>query len=525
MINFKNIPVNPGCYIYKNDKGKIIYIGKAKNLKKRVSNYFQKQDHDLKTTQLVKNIKEIDYIITDSEVEALVLENTLIKKHRPKYNIDLKDSKRYAYLKITDEKFPRLIIARTKTKKGKLFGPFTSGADRHYVMQSLIKTFQLRTCKRFPKKPCIRYQIKLCEAPCKKIISEEYYNEKLKFIENILKGNTKDIIKILTKRMDKFSNDQSYELALEKRNQILAIKNLEEKQNMDRSKVYNEDIINYIIKKEKVYLMLFNIYKGTLENKEEFSFDYNSEFLEEFIVQYYSSNKIPKEIILPDKTSKTLKLFLEKKIQENQRVYTHSKVNLVIPKIGEKKKLLDLVKKNIELNYFGNTNMLNELQTRLRLQEFPEVIECFDISHLSGTSTVGSMVQFRNGKPDKSNYRRFRIRTVSGIDDFGSIAEVVKRRYVRLQTEHRTMPNLIIVDGGKGQLSSALAELDKLNLKIPIIGLAKQFEEIFVPGSSHSIPISKKEKISMFIQNIRDEAHRFAITYNRLLRKKELIKK
>jgi len=316
--------------------------------------------------------------------------------------------------------------------------------------------------------------------------------------------------------MKKYSEQQLFEKALKTRDQITAIEHLNEKQNMQRQKKYNEDIINYIVRNEKVYLMLFNIYKGTLHQKSEYVFDYNPDFLEEFIVQYYSDNTIPKELIIPKNISEPITSFLENKKK--------SKVVITKPAKGEKKQLLSLVIKNIEMSYFSDVEKIDALKKTLNLQEKPSVIECFDISHLSGTSTVGSMVQFRTGKPDKSNYRRFRLRSVHGIDDVSSIAEVVRRRYHRLIVEDSDFPDLIIIDGGKGQLNFAINELEKLDVRIPIISIAKQFEEIYVPGEIHPLHLEKKDKGLRFIQEIRDEAHRFAIKYNRLLRKKEVIK-
>jgi excinuclease ABC subunit C len=285
---------------------------------------------------------------------------------------------------------------------------------------------------------------------------------------------------------------------------------------VQREKKYNEDIINFQIKDDKVYLMIFNIYRGTLTNKNEFVFNYNQDFLEEFIVQYYSDAPVPKELIVPIKLSDPIAQFLKNK--------KGSMVQLIKPQKGEKKQLLDLVEKNIEIAFFADIDKVKTLKNRLHLHESPDIIECFDISHLSGTSTVGSMVQFRFGKPDKNNYRRFRIRTVLGIDDTAAIAEVVRRRYSRLKKEDSEFPNLIIIDGGKGQINFAYQELINLGLKIPIISIAKQFEEIYFPGISEPLRFSKKDKALQFIQEMRDEAHRFAVKYNRLLRKKELIR-
>jgi excinuclease ABC subunit C len=510
-----NLPNEPGCYLFKDKNNKVIYVGKAKNLKKRIKQYYQKNDFDIKTKSMLNFVKYIDFVATDNEVEALILENTLIKKHQPKYNIRMKDAKSHSFILLTDEKFPRILIARQKIGKGKYYGPFVSAHERDYILQFLKKTFLLRSCKKLPKKACLRYHINLCEAPCIGLIYPEEYMKKIDNVKLVLTGHTDKLIKKLKNDMKLFSDKNNFENALKIKNQITAIENLNERQKMKREKKYNEDIINYEIKDDKVYLILFNIYKGTLNNKTDFVFNYNTDFLDEFIIQYYSENPVPKELIVPIKLSDSIKNFLEEK--------RGKKVKIIKPEKGEKKQLLNLVLKNIEITFFADIDKVKTLKNKLNLQDNPNVIECFDISHLSGTSTAGSMVQFRNGKPDKSNYRRFKIRSVEGIDDTAAIAEVVKRRYSRLQLEDSEFPDLIIIDGGVGQLNFAIKELEKLNLKIPIISIAKQFEEIYIPGRQNPLRISKKDKALQFIQEIRDETHRFAIKYNRLLRKKELI--
>lgn len=517
MINIETISNNPGCYLFKDRSSNIIYVGKAKDLKKRVSSYFSKKDHDPKTRQLLKNTYSVDFILTENEVEALILENTLIKKHKPKYNINLKDSKRYTYILLTSEKFPRLILARYKNQAGKFFGPFTSGSSRKRLMQLLIRLFNIRTCKKFPKKPCLRYHIKLCNAPCIGNVSIKEYNEDISKALKVLSGKTNNLIKELKESMKKSSISKDFEKAIVIRDQISSLEYLNEKQIVERQKRYDEDIINFVVRSSKVYLLLFHINKGVLTNKQEFSFGRSIDFLEEFLIQYYSEYKVPKELILPVKVSDAIHSFLENKKDE--------KVILTVPKIGEKKALLELVKKNIEITFFSEEFRLEKLKERLKLENIPEVIECFDISHLSGEFTVGSMVQYRSGKPDKNNYRRFKIRSYTGSDDTKGISEVVRRRYTRLKSEQAEFPDLIIIDGGKGQLNSALNELEKLGLRIPVISIAKKFEEIYMPGLSFPLRLSGKDKALQLIEEIRDEAHRFAVGYNRLLRKKDIIKK
>ncbi len=512
MIDYSNLPDKPGCYIYKNNKDKVIYVGKAKSLKKRVASYFTKNEHEPKTLAMLKKISSLDYIVTKNEVEALVLESSLIKKHKPKYNINLKDSKRYAYLKLTNEDFPRIIIARQKVENA--LGPFVSAQERDSILKAMKKIFRLRTCKKMPKRPCLRYHIKLCDAPCAGKITKEEYNIRIKKITQILKGNVNHALNDLKEEMEKASHMLYYERALEKRNQLEALEYLKEKQNMERQKKFDEDIINYIISNGQVFLLLFNIYKGTLSNKHEFVFEYKEDFLREFIVQYYSFQKVPKELIISEKIDPKVKDYLSEKRGDSVRI--------TIPEKGEKKQLLELAKENATLNFFGHTKKVNELGNKLKLKEQPNVIEVFDISHISGTSTVASMVQFRHGKPDKSNYRRFRINSVEGVDDFSSISEVIERRYKRLLKEKKDMPDLIVVDGGKGQLGSALSKLDELNLNVPTIALAKRDEEIYFPGSKFPLRLDRKDTALKFLQEMRDEAHRFAVNYSRQLHKNSI---
>ncbi len=515
MIDLESLPHLPGCYLFKDEEGGVLYVGKAKDLKKRVSSYFQKRDHDPKTENLVRAAKGLDFIVTNTEVEALLLENTLIKKHWPHYNIALKDSKRYACIHLTDEKFPRIRLARKKVGGGDYFGPFVSARERDYIYEVVRKTFQLRTCKKLPKRACLRYHMGACSGPCIGKIPVEEYGEKVKKAASVLKGNIRELIESLESEMKELAAKQQFEQAMELRDEIAALEFLQEKQNVERQKKHDEDILNCLVKDDTVYLMLFKVYKGTLEDKQDYVFAYGEDFLEEFLVQYYSENEPPGELIVPEALDESLADFLAH--------VKGKKVKVTVPKQGEKKELLDLAGKNVEIGFFGDRKKLEALQEKLSLSKAPNVIECFDISHLAGTSTVGSMVQFRGGRPDKHNYRRFKIQSVEGIDDFASIAEVVRRRYSRLLEDKHELPDLIIIDGGKGQLSSAFQELRKLRVRVPIISIAKREEEIYVPGLKAPLPIKKDEKASLFVQEIRDEAHRFAITYNRLLRQKALI--
>lgn len=510
-----SLPGVPGCYLFRGKDGELLYVGKAKDLKKRVSSYFQKRDHDGKTRRLVSLIADIDYIVTANEVEALILENSLIKTHQPRFNIDLKDAKQYAFIHLTGDEFPRICIARRMTEKGSYFGPFTSAAERDHVLSVVKRTFRLRSCRKMPKRGCLRASLGTCSAPCKGRIGPEDYGVLVRQASLVLKGNTPEIIRTLKEEMEERSRAHDYERALLLRDQVQALTHLSERQDIARKKDTDEDIINYLMHEGRVYLMLFNIHAGTLINKKEFIFDEGEEFLEEFLVQYYSGYTPPGELILPVEVGPDLQEFLS--------VRRGKKVTVTVPRIGAKHRLLSLVRTNIEIAHFGDRIRLEELMEKLGLDDLPRVIECFDISHLAGTEVVGSMVQFRDGRPDKRNYRRFRIKTIEGIDDPAAIGEVVTRRYRRLKQEGGEFPDLVMVDGGRTQLHAAVSSIKNLELSIPVIALAKREEQIFVAGSAHPLPVAKHEKASLYLQEIRDEAHRFAITYHRLLRKKKAI--
>ncbi len=515
MIDCSRLPPHPGCYLFLDEEGTVIYAGKAKNLKKRVSSYFQRQDLDAKTRNLVAAAAAVDFIVTDTEVEALILENTIIKKHQPKFNIDLKDSKSYAYIHITDEAFPRIHIARRVEGSGRFFGPFVSARERDEILRLLKTTFKLRSCRKLPRRACLRYHIGSCSAPCIRKISREDYRERVQRAESVLKGHIADLIGSLREEMTARAANQEFEQAMELRDQIASLERLTERQRVERQKTYDEDVISYIMSGGTVYLMLFQVHRGTLAEKREFVFDAGEGFLEEFLVQYYSEHEPPKEVILPEPVDESVAAFLSH--------IRGSRVRITVPQRGEKRKLLDLVRKNVEIGYFGDRMKVDELKRRLRLPDLPIVIECFDISHLSGTSMVGSMVQFRWGRPDRRNYRRFRIRTVEGIDDVAGIAEVVRRRYARVLKENMELPDLVIVDGGKGQLAAALRELENLGVRVPVIAIAKREEEIYVPGFSRPLPLDRNEKASLFVQEIRDEAHRFAVAYHHQLRRRSAV--
>ncbi len=514
-LDISSVPHTPGCYLYKDTEGTIIYVGKAKDLKRRVSSYFQKKGHDPKTRRLVSVLDSYEYIVTRTDEEAYLLENTLIKKYHPKFNIDLRDAKTYAYIELTAEPFPRICIARSKKEFGRFFGPFVSGKERDYVLAIVKKTFRLRSCQTMPKRPCLRYHIGYCTAPCVGKVTEEEYAKQCRYAADVLKGNTRALVAELKTEMDRYSASLAFEDALRVRDMIAAVESLSNRQYVARSSEHNEDVVAYRVVDGTVYLMVFHVHKGTLSGREEFIFEYSDGFFDEFLPRYYAEAIIPNEIIMEREADETLAAYLG-------GIASH-KVLITNPMAGAKRKLLDLAGQNIETVHFGNEIKVHELQRALHLASPPQVIECFDISHLSGIDTVASMVQFRHGVADRKNYRRFRIKTVEGIDDFASMHEVVTRRYRRLIDEEKEFPDLILIDGGKGQLSYAKRALDELGVDVPVIALSKRNEEVHVSGVPFLLPFDRKTRANLYLQEIRDEAHRFAITYNRLLRSKRVV--
>lgn len=515
MVDIEKIPSLPGCYQFKDKAGRIIYVGKAKDLKKRVNQYFSKKGLDEKTKALASNIDSVDFIVTNNEIEALILENNLIKKHSPHYNISLKDSKTYSFIKITNENFPRLIVSRDKERSNDAFGPFVIGSDRKNILEFLNKSFKLRTCRKLPKKECLRFHIGICCAPCIGKISKKDYAELAKKARQALMGKNAELVCDLKAELKEYSISHEFEKAIVVREQIKAMEYLNEKQLIQRNKKFDEHFIDYIIDESRVFIILFKVAKGLVSEKQEFEFGYSPDFFSQFLAQYYSENDVPNEIILRKDIDDALRDFLKSK---------NPKSSIIVPKIGDKLKMLDLVKKNIRERFLKSKDSLLELRDCLNLEIVPNVIEGFDISHLSGINTAASMVQFRNGVPDKSNYRRFKIVSTEGeIDDFRAMHEAVLRRYKRLLVEGKDLPDLVLVDGGLGQVNSAKKALKSLNLDIPLIGIAKKFEEIWMPNRGSPIILGKKSDALKLLQRIRDEAHRFAINYNKNLRGKKLL--
>jgi len=493
------LPTSSGCYLFKDDLGKVLYVGKAKNLKKRVKSYFANVEHTGKTQLLVERIKKIDFIITRTEDEAFLLENNLIKLHYPKFNIDLKDSRRYAYLHFSDGDYPVLEVARVRGKKGEYFGPFISGRVRKIVMDTVSRNFKILTNKPSQK--------------MKKIIDKAEYKKRVGMARKILAGDSEKLILELTKEMEENSKVENFEYAITLRNQIEALGTMKEKQVMELARNIDANIINYGIYGGEVYLLLFNVRNGVVEDKQEFVFNYYGDFLEDFLAQLYITQDVPKEIILPISVGKYVSEYLTKKRGD--------KVKIIVPKSGEKKELLNFVLQNITATFFAGKERMEELKKAIHLQKTPFLIECFDISHLSGANTVGAMVAFENGSSNKSLYRKFKIKTNANSDDLVAMEEVVRRRYGGTLSKKMKNPDLIVVDGGKAQLMIAAGVLSELKLAIPIISLAKEFEEIHTPQLKNPIRLNKNNKGLQMLINIRDEAHRFANYYRKTLKSRE----
>ena len=517
----KTLPKNPGIYIFKDKLENIIYIGKAKNLKNRISSYFlNKHTTSPKTKVLVKNITKIDYIIVDTELEALLLENKLIKKHKPKYNIDLKDSKTYAYIKITDEKIPKITFTRKITKTGDYFGPYTNSEIRRELFFLVTKIFGIVTKSTFSNKSTLNYQIGMSPAKTIDEINIKEYNKNVKLAKEFLLGkNINQIISKLKEKMQLASKDENYEIALEIKKQIETIENSFEKQKVDLIKKHDQDIIALIENniESKSIIIILNISKGTITSKKDYLFETSENLLEEFIKMYYSKNTIPSEIIINQKISDE-----KKSIEEYLQKLSSHKVEIITPQKGEKLELVKLAEKNAQ-NLIKN-NPLKELQVNLQLQKIPKIIECFDMSNFGKNDLVGAMTRWVDLKPDKSGYRKYEIKKLTGKnDDYASINEVITRRYTKLKTENLEYPNLIIIDGGKGHLNTALNALNKLNLEIPIISIAKgknrDKNEIYLVGKDDPLIFDNNSEMMLNLRKIRDSVHNFVISYNRSKRK------
>ena len=545
----KLVPSQPGCYLYYDKEGEIIYVGKAKNLKRRVYSYFHKQHDSVKTNVLVSQIEKLEYIITDSEVEALILESHLIKKHKPRYNILLKDDKKYPYFLITDEDFPRIQVVRKKNlnpDKGRFYGPYTDVGAMYATLDFLKRLFPLKQCKtpKFSNRPCLYYHIGKCLAPCQGKVTPGEYQKLIHQVELFLSGKQTELLKQIQAQMQKYAEAEQFEKAAKMRDSFLDLqKTLERQKVVYENTKLNEDIISVLYEDGILAVVIMMIREGRLIDKKDFSYFVDNidktEYFETFFREYYTNLKLeyPDRIISPD-----LEAVGEKELyQDWLKVLSGKKITISYGR-GKYKELAELARKNAQ-NLLDNARLKKMAQIRddfnevgsylaekLHLTNFPNRIECYDISHIQGTNTVASMVVFQNGLPKKSAYRKFKIKTTEGKpDDFLSMKEVLSRRLARLGEKNWEKPDLIIIDGGKGQLSSVMQIVQDMGIKtgkdgIDFVSLAKREEEVFLPGQSNSILLPRNSNALYLIQRIRDEAHRFAITFHRDLRSKAVKK-
>lgn len=520
MVDISHIPKKPGCYFFRNSSKKILYIGKAKNLYNRVSSYFKKEVDRPKTEELVKHIHSVEFVITDSEIEALLLESRLIKQYKPKYNIDLKHNERYAYIKVTNETYPRIITARKKRGDGVYFGPFISGYNRVLTIKTLNQVFALKTCKGVSKKPCFNSHIGLCSCPDHFGITPQEYKQRIAQAITVLKGNTNEVVHTLESEMKHFAKTQSFELAKQRRDQIKALEDLEHRQKIESDKEFDQDVVGVASSQDTISIFIFCIEKGIMNKKEHFTFSQSQNPIEEFLMQYYEDRTPPKQIIIEDDLCDAYEL-----ISQALSTKVSYAVTFVHPKIGQNRQLLDLATQNAYYNLEGFTPGLYELQKILELPTLPKVIECYDISNLRDSYIVGAKVQLTNGEFDKKNYRRYRIKWQTTQNDFLAMYEVLKRRLRPVYELKEDPPNILVIDGGPGQLSSARRALVEYNLSIPIISLSKKEETIHFPTSKKPISTShnqaKNEGIRLLIK-ARDEVHRYVISYHRTIRDKVL---
>ncbi len=534
----KLLPNNPGVYIMLDKDGVVIYVGKAKVLKNRVRQYFHTSEKPEKVAAMVENIADFYYIITQTEIDALALENNLIKKYKPKYNILLKDDKTYPYIKVhTKEDFPRVSITRKiKKNDGKYFGPFMGGVRCSEILDVLNLVYNVRTCATAitekNKKPCLAYHLGRCKAPCAHLISKEEYAHRLKEVLSFLDGNYESAEDILREKMLTFAENEEFELAMEYREKLNMLGKLKLKRITSLNRAINADVIalktNYLYSSVNVLVTRSGIMQGGSNFALEDGSFTETDALTAFIIQFYSSHELPDEIITQD--------FCEKELLENYfQERFGKKVEIVFPKLGVKRRLLDMAEKNAA-DYLSKSidkikhkddmtkNVCARLKEILGLKKYPKRMECYDISNVSGVDKVGSMVVFVDGEADKSSYRRFKIKTVEGANDYASHQEMMRRRLAKLGTEEEERfpkPDLIIIDGGKGQLSAVKEVFDEFGITdIELISLAEREEEVFTLFSDESIRIDHRDYALKMLQRIRDEAHRFAITYFRSLHSK-----
>lgn len=533
----KLLPDKPGVYIMLDKDKNVIYVGKARILKNRVRQYFHSTLKTEKVAAMVANISDFYYIITKSEIDALSLENNLIKKYKPKYNILLKDDKTYPYIKVAvSERYPNFTISRKLKKGSKYFGPYMGGVRVKDVLEIVNTAFGVRICTVSitdkPKKPCLNYHIHRCPAPCAHLISEAEYNERVKAAMRFLDGDDSGVEQLLKEKMIQFAENEEFELALDCRTKLEMLSKIALKRITSLNRDINADVIAYVSNNLYAAINILITRRGIMQGASTFAVENastDSEALTSFISQYYSTHEIPDEIIVQE--------FCEAPLLEEFFRETYSKnVNVLIPKQGIRKQLLDMAANNasefldkaidkIRHKEDMTVNACRRLQEILSLSRYPRRMECYDISNISGVDKVGSMVVFIDGEADRSQYRRFRIKTVEGANDFASLQEVLTRRLSKIGTQEEDnfpKPDLVIIDGGKGQLSAVKKIFDEVGIQdIDLISLAKREEEIFTLSNKESIILDKRDYCLQMLQRIRDEAHRFAITFFRNIHSKQ----
>jgi len=536
----KVLPTAAGIYLHKNTDGKIIYVGKAKNLRNRVRQYFQSSRHqDAKTRRLVKNIADFEFIVVDNEVEALVLEANLIKKHKPRFNVLLKDDKSYPHLKLTNEPYPKVVVTRKITRDGSsYYGPFLPAVQARNTLNLINRAFQLRTCEieidgKLPR-PCLEYHLKRCLGPCVKgLCTQEEYQEAARDVKILLEGRNKELAADLERRMWHFAENQNYELAAKYRDLHKTVLALSEQQKMATVADRDVDIFGYHRENQRLALQLFTMREGRIVGRREFFWEdlpedeefQPSEFLGEVLAQYYTTDYVPLEIHVPEDFED--RPVLEQALTERRG----RRVHILDPKRGKKRELVELVTTNAKISFDqrfrvlkpNSEKVLSELQELLELAYFPERIESFDISNISGAENVAGIVVFENAKPARAAYRRYIIKSVEGANDFASMNEAVFRRYKRLLDEEKPLPQVIFIDGGKGQLSAAAAAMQSLDLEqIMLVGLVKppkrhnEISHLLVHGrEDQPIPFDRNSQAFRLVLQIREETHKTAVQYHR----------
>ncbi|MEJ8817852.1 excinuclease ABC subunit UvrC [Lacibacter sp. H407] len=535
------IPTQPGIYKYYDADKKLLYVGKAKHLRKRVSSYFTKTLQSYKTQELVRRINSIEFTVVNSEQDAFFLENSLIKQFQPVFNIDLKDDKSYPFIVIKKEPFPRVFLTRRKIQDGSTYlGPFTSVAKVRDLIDFIRQHIPIRNCKlnlsesnikKGKFKVCLEYHLGNCKGPCEGLQSLEDYQNDLEQVKNILKGNLSPVIRHLKEEMKQFAKEMNFERAEINRKKIEHLENYRATSTVVNPRLGDADVISIIIQEEKAFLNYMMVQNGSIIQTENLQLESHLGETEKEILEFavsYIRNRfesLSPELIVP----------VELELLDEQ-------LKITVPKSGEKKKLLELSQKNVAIFFEeykrkkalqltdkrkeNSIKIIEQLQQDLHLQQLPTHIECFDNSNFQGAYPVAAMVCFKNGEPSKNDYRKFNIKTVTGINDFASMKEVVMRRYKRLLEEQAPLPQLVIIDGGKGQLSSAMESIRELKLhkQMTVVGLAKNVEELFFPGDNESLKLDYNGESLRLIRTIRDEVHRFGITFHRQKRSKGAFK-